>query len=153
MTTSQEASQDPCTTWRRAEHIAWRPMGEETVLVDLRTKAFYGLDSLAGHLWHLLDGRSSSVDLAARVEKVAGDQKGRAEAIEDLLNKLEEREIVVTSAPTGPVPVVPVPELPVEACFPPKLVWEEALKAVAQPGGSCGFMPGQGDQCVGFPFQ
>jgi hypothetical protein len=128
-------------------------VGGETVLVDLRSKAFYGLDPLAGHLWHLLDGRSSSADLAARVAGCEGPSEGRSTAIEDLLRKLEERELVVTSAPTGPVPVVPVPELPVAASFPPELVWEEALKVVAQAGQSCGFMPGQGDQCVAFPFQ
>ncbi len=153
MSASPETTAPPTGAWRRAEHVAWRAVAGETVLVDLRSKAFYGLDPLAGYLWHLLDGRRTADDLVLCASEAGGDVERRSASISEFLVVLAARDLVAAGPSETEVEPIPLPEFPAESEFPPRLVWEEGLEAVAQPGRSCGFMPGQGDQCVGFPFQ
>ncbi len=41
---------------RRAAHVAWRRVGDETVIIHLRNKRIYVLNSSGGFFWHGLDG-------------------------------------------------------------------------------------------------
>ena len=40
--------------FRRASHVAWRTIGSETVVLDLKGKRAFGLNEPGGALWHAL---------------------------------------------------------------------------------------------------
>lgn len=42
-------------TYRRSGHLAWRQVGDEMVVVDLRDRRIHGLNLLGGRLWELLE--------------------------------------------------------------------------------------------------
>lgn len=45
----------------RSQHFVGDAIGEDTILIDTRTGAYYSLTKAAGALWHLLEGGPSAV--------------------------------------------------------------------------------------------
>ncbi len=48
---------------RRAAHVAWRRVGDETVLIHLKTKRIYVLNPSGGFFWHHLDGARATGEI------------------------------------------------------------------------------------------
>lgn len=137
--------------WRRASHTAWRSLGEETVVLDLRSKHFYGLNAMGGFLWHHLQGALDEVDLAGRLEEA--DHGLSLEAIHDFLEELRGLDLVEPAGEKNPddedKPVTPPLPLGPEA-EPPRILWSEEIRAIGQ---SCAFVSGQSALCNQTPFQ
>ena len=49
---------------QHSDHVAWRAIGGETVLVDLRTNTMLGLNTTGGVLWQALSHPTAAADLA-----------------------------------------------------------------------------------------
>jgi hypothetical protein len=49
--------------FRRADHVAWRVVAGETVLIDLRRNVIYGLGVAAGTLWRRLERTATTEQL------------------------------------------------------------------------------------------
>ena len=54
----------PLSRLRRVEGVAWRVIGEEAVLVNVRSDEVMHLNSAASFLWSSLDGRASLEEIA-----------------------------------------------------------------------------------------
>ena len=115
----------------RAEGLAWRKLGEETIVINLRKRMMYGLNAEAGKLWEALDpGLDLEAGDAAKNESIAA-------FISDLVVEgLASGDLTVSgensSADSGP-----------------KLLWKEEVQQFA---GGCAFQSGQGEPCDSAAF-
>jgi len=122
--------------WRPGRHVAWRRIGEETVVIDLQGRRMYGLDAAGGAVWHRL---------AAGVAPLDGETTA---AVTEFLADLAGRGLVeegYAEPASGPRPI-PAPA-PVAAR--PTIVWQEEIRAF---GASCAFVPGLNALCDAQPF-
>ncbi len=133
-------------TYRRAEHTAWRDLGDETVVVDLTAQRMIGLNPTAGTLWQALDGTRS-------LERLAEDLSlpGLAE-LERFCAELEELGLLEAGAPASgeetavaPLPAAAERQPPTA----PAVLWQEPIQ---QAGASCAFFPTQSPLCNQAPF-
>jgi hypothetical protein len=64
---------DPIDPARRAtvpERVLVRVLGEESVLLNLESESYFGLDAVGTHMWNVI---SSAPNLAAALEELAGE--------------------------------------------------------------------------------
>ncbi len=121
--------------FRRASHVAWRRIGSETIVLDLKGKRAFGLNEPAGALWHALAELADGVGATAPNDPDAGAflaqlvSFGLAEAVSD----------GVRSA------TVPLPG-PGEG--PPRITWSGDIPSFGQ---SCARVPGQSGICESHP--
>jgi hypothetical protein len=47
--------------YRRVDHVAWRRIGRETVVLDLKNKRVYAFNEAGGDVWHTLAPEGSAV--------------------------------------------------------------------------------------------
>ena len=133
---------------RRATHVAWRRVGDETVLIHLKSKQIYVLNPSGGYFWHLLDGRDDAPAMLAGLESetsVPADARG---AVDRFIAKLAEADLVERAGPVdvaekNDAPVYPLPEF-----VAPELVWQEELRNFGQ---SCARDPGMNAICDASP--
>ncbi|MFA6028554.1 MAG: PqqD family protein [Elusimicrobiota bacterium] len=52
------------TLWAPAEHVAWRKVREETVLLDVETSEYFSLNPTASRVWELLTERRPAEEIA-----------------------------------------------------------------------------------------
>jgi hypothetical protein len=130
---------------RRASHVAWRRVGDETVLIHLRNKRIYVLNPSGGFFWHGLDGTRGAKELLESLESpLPDDAPGR---VESFLRELQESGLVdAEGSPDGTS--ASLPEFPLSAFVPPELVWQQELRNF---GLSCAFMSGAGEPCDSAP--
>ena len=143
------ACQPPCFVYnrghiemmyRRADHTAWRNLGDETVLVDLAANEMYGLNPTAGYVWQALEGSVDLNELAARLENVTCEQ------LKSFCSELFGLGLLVEADPVSDeAESVPVPE----ESEPPALLWRESIRQAA---ATCAFLPAQNPLCVQAPF-
>ncbi len=114
---------------RRASHVAWRAVGEETILVDLRNNRIFGLNSSGGAVWAELDETGATgLDLDGRA----------AESVRAFLAELVAAGLVgKTSDPRVSDTAAKVPALPESP--PPAVAWQEKLESFA---GACALLGG-----------
>ncbi|MEM8962599.1 MAG: PqqD family protein [Acidobacteriota bacterium] len=128
---------------RRGTHTAWRQIGDDTVVLDLRGKRMFGLNASAGAIWHALDN-VESIDALA---DVFGDlDRSAIEAFVDQLGEhglLAEGPVAVQDDLPFSEPVAPLVDL-----TPPAIIWSEAIPKVA---ATCAFLPGESDLCNQVP--
>ena len=132
--------------WMRAKHVAWRKVGEDTILIHLRRKKMFGLNETGGFLWHLLDGSRSSADLR-ELTGTKNSEPHLEDTIQSFLRQLEGLDLVeVADEVLGPSPLPPRPKAGSGA---PEILWQEELLKTAQSG--CLFLPSQGGVCNAAP--
>ena len=126
----------------RAEHLAWRKVGDETVVLDLRHKQMYALNPTASFFWHALDGTLSSIDLLrlSGADEVQGMKSGLDRFFEELLDLG-----LVKNGPRSDVRKSGVIPDPPEEISLPEIVWREEMRVAV--GISCSFFPGQAGLC------
>ena len=129
---------------RRAAHVAWRRVGDETVLIHLRDKKIYVLNPSGGYFWHNLEGTRGADDILGRLslpEALPETAKNNLEAFLDALSSADLLDL--ESVPPGVEPA-PAPDYPFPGFIPPAVVWQEELRNF---GVSCVFISGQSDAC------
>lgn len=132
---------------RRADHIAWRQIDDELILVDLAAKEMFGLDEAAALLWRAFEGPQ---DVAALLASVVEASHGAvdAESLERFVQQLVDAHLLVVSE--GPAPVADASKpLGLALSAPPQVLWREAVRQAA---GTCAFLPGSGPLCNQAPF-
>jgi hypothetical protein len=135
---------------RRANHVAWRRVGEETVLVHLKDKKIYVLNSSGGFFWHRLDGQLGARDLLATLAVDEPIPDNAPSHLESFLADLEAADLVVTGdRPNDTFPKnATSPDYPLPGFVPPELVWQEEIRNF---GASCAFLPAGGPPCDSAP--
>lgn len=82
-----------------AKHVAWRRVGRQVVLLDLRASSYYSLNETAGDVWALI-GRGLSEESIA--EELADAYRQRLPRVKKevsaLLQRLKEEKLVVAGA-------------------------------------------------------
>ena len=129
---------------RRAAHVAWRRVGDETVLIHLRNKRIYVLNSSGGFFWHGLDGARGTKEFLQGLEAPPEDASTR---IDSFLKKLRDSDLVEAEGPQEE-PLAALPAFPLSAFVPPELVWEQELRNF---GLSCAFVSGSSGACDAVP--
>jgi hypothetical protein len=107
--------------YQRIKDVAWRRVGEETVIVHLGRRRMLGVNEAGGAVWEAL-AKGASV-LAGEAASFLAELE--AEGVVERL--AEEGGAAVAVSPGGT----------------PRVVWREEL----QQFGGCSFLPGQGDLC------
>ena len=134
---------------RRAAHVAWRRVGDETVLIHLKTKKIYVLNPSGGFFWHSLDGERGAremLDGLATNKPIPETARGD---VDGFLGQLESADLVeASSSPDDqPSPKEPNP-YPLASFSPPEMVWQEQLRNFGQ---SCARDPGEMPTCDAAP--
>ena len=109
--------------YQRVKNVAWRRIGEETILVNLPRRRMLAVNGAGGAVWDAL---------AAGASVAAGDAA-------DFLTDLEAEGVVEQVAAEEAGDPVPPP-----AGGAPRVVWREHLNHL---GGGCTFYPAEGDPC------
>jgi hypothetical protein len=135
---------------RRAAHIAWRRVGDETVLIHLKTKKIYVLNPSGGFFWHSLDGERASrefLDGLSLEEPLPGDA---AKQLDVFFDQLESADLVETTHPSSDaLPKGPKGNgYPLPGFVPPEMVWQEQLRNF---GLSCANLPAESNPCDAAP--
>jgi len=58
--------------WKRLDELLWEALGEETLVVSLRSGKRWSLNATAAAIWKLCDGSRNGEDIARALAK-AGD--------------------------------------------------------------------------------
>lgn len=133
---------------RRASHVAWRRVGDETVVIHLKTKRIYVLNSSGGYFWHNLDGTRGRDEILDRLELDAPLPETAANELDGFLEKLVEANLVDTNESPGPDTSSDANKYPLPHFVPPELVWQEQLRNFGQ---SCQTNPGEMAACDAVP--
>ena len=125
--------------FRRAAHVAWRKIGAETVVLDLKEKRAYGLNEPGGILWQALAERSEGdhpADAFMPSEPQAAAFLGELASLG-----------LVEALPNG----TSVSATPLPAGFQgsPEVTWSDEIRAFG--GSICAKIPGQSTSCDTFP--
>lgn len=134
---------------RRASHVAWRRIGDETVLIHLPRKRIYVLNPSGGFFWHGLDGARDGVELASALEFPVDDEVRTS--LEQFLVRLQEADLVETEddgSTTASADAGSETAYPFDHFVPPELVWQEELRNF---GASCAFVSGASAACDTVP--
>lgn len=134
---------------RRAAHVAWRRVGDETVLIHLKTKKIFVLNPSAGFFWHSLDGARGTREMLDGLERVPLELPGDAtQTLDGFLEKLESADLVEAASTSSPEPSKKAGGYPLPSFVPPEMVWQEQLKNFGQ---SCARDPGEMPTCDAAP--
>jgi Coenzyme PQQ synthesis protein D (PqqD) len=143
---------------RRAAHVAWRRVGDETVLIHLREKKMYVLNPSGGFFWHRLDGTGSVAEMLDGVSVEEPLPEGAASGLEAFLERLRAADLVAdpVANPSGDgsphepesASATPRPEYPFPKFVPPELIWQEEVRNFGQ---SCAFISGASPACDSVP--
>lgn len=140
---------------RRAAHVAWRRVGDETVLIHLQRKRIYVLNPSGGFFWHRLDGTRDGSKLVAELALDEAPPEDAGRALEEFLELLRSADLVEPpeidesdESDETPVTSSNTPEYPFGSFVPPELVWQEDIRNFGQ---SCAFMSGASPACDTIP--
>jgi hypothetical protein len=132
---------------RRAAHVAWRRVGDETVLIHLRNKKIYVLNPSGGFFWHGLDGDRESAELLSSVSLESPLPENAPESVDAFFRDLKEADLVEIGSERSERGGS-VPAFPLAAFAPPELVWQQELRNFGQ---SCAFISGSSEACNSVP--
>jgi len=132
---------------RRAAHVAWRRVGEETVLIHLRNKKIFVLNPSGGFFWHGLDGARGTEEFLKSLTLDDPLPDGASGRLEAFLEDLREADLVAAEG-SPDEETRSLPEYPLQAFVPPELVWQQELRNFGQ---SCAFIAGSGPTCDAVP--
>jgi len=128
---------------RRERSVAWRTIGDETVVVHLANKMMYGLNEPGGRVWEALAEPIAIEDLERLIPAAAEDDGRARAALRAFVAELEGEGLVVCE-PHPPAPAA-APER--GAAF-PAVTWREEIRKFA---GGCGLLTGQSGLCATAP--
>jgi len=116
---------------RVAGHVAWREIGGETFVVDLKSKRMFGFNPVGARVWQaVVDGEgprhAEQADVAAFLDELS--ELGLVEG--------HEPSSELTASPPGFVP--------------PRVEWREELRSF---GFSCALLEGQSPVCDQIPVE
>jgi len=132
---------------RRAAHVAWRRVGDETVLIHLRNKKIFVLNPSGGFFWHGLDGARGTHEFLESLPLDDSPPESASTGIEAFLQHLRDADLVdAEGAPDEGLSSLP--EYPLPTFVPPELVWQQELRNFGQ---SCAFIAGASDPCNAIP--
>ena len=132
---------------RRAAHVAWRRVGDETVLIHLRNKKIFVLNPSGGFFWHGLDGARGTEEFLKGLTLEDPLPDGASGRLEAFLQDLREADLVDAEGPPDEAPAS-LSEFPLPTFVPPELVWQQELRNFGQ---SCAFVAGSSDPCNAIP--
>ena len=139
---------------RRAAHVAWRQVGDETVVLDLNDGHIYGLDKVGGFFWHALNGCRSTTELLRLAKRPVLEES--LHALQRFLDELVELGLLqpTTEPISEPERLLPPPDsdAPDNTTVLPRIIWREPLKPLKQQQFSCAFISGQSPLCNQVPF-
>ena len=135
MTDSESAKTS--ARFRRANHVAWRRIGSETVVLDLKGKRAFGLNEPGGMVWQAI------ADLPDGVSGVVATSEPEAQAF---LAELAGLGLVEAMPEETPASVATPAVALVDS---PKVAWSDEIRSFG--AGTCGFVPGGGGTCRGNP--
>ena len=136
---------------RRAGHVAWRRVGDETVLIHLKKKRIYVLNPSGGFFWHQLDGSRDESALLGALALETSERGDAANRVASFLEHLREADLVETSThekSAASTPGVPSADYPFDQFVPPELIWQEEIRNF---GASCAFVSGASGACDQIP--
>lgn len=136
----REPQQASSLVYERANHVAWRCLGEETIVVDLRANTIVALNASGGLIWAAL---SEPLALENLVELTASE----AGAVEFFLVDMVRRGLLAPVAGRGVAASAP-PGVGAGS-GPPAVIWTEKLHSFA--AASCAQLPDQSDICNQVP--
>lgn len=131
---------------RRAAHVAWRRVGDETVLIHLRKKRMYVLNPSGGFFWQTLDGAHDAEQMLSDLALDAPLPDDASDEVEAFIQRLRDAELVEDGSATRPArdegkepDALP---FPAKTFVPPAMIWQEEIRNFGQ---SCGFQQGGPD--------
>jgi DNA-binding transcriptional MocR family regulator len=135
--------------YRRNSNTAWRKIAEETIVVHLDAKEFFGLNDSAAEIWNALDGTTDPKSLADQL-------KFNHDGVVAFCKELEEQGLVegiegdaAPSADAFESNEPPSADRIFEGVDPPRILWREKIQQVA---ASCAFLAGQNPLCNQVPI-
>lgn len=79
----------------RREDVIWRRMGDESVLLSVKSENYYSLDEVGTRIWELLDGQSTAREIAIKISEEYDVLPEEAEAdIAALIQELRQQELL-----------------------------------------------------------
>ena len=133
---------------RRAAHVAWRRVGDETVLIHLRSKKIYVLNASGGFFWHGLDGARGAEQFLSGISSSEPLPHGASERIDAFFQELRNADLVESEGDAPAERPSSLPDFPLPAFAPPELVWQQELRNFGQ---SCAFISGSSAACDAVP--
>jgi hypothetical protein len=131
--------------FRRADHVAWRKIGDETVLIHLKEQRMFVLNPSGGFLWHALDGARHAKDFLLLFSDLGPPPGPEATQVDGFLVELEGHGLL-QQGPSGEAAAAQESAEGSEMPWaPPQVVWQEPIQNFKQ--FSCGFLPGQSGPC------
>lgn len=124
--------------YARGQHVAWREVGPETVVIHLATKRVFGLNATGGRVWQALEAEGTPEGLALR----AGAGLS-ADDVEAFLCELA-AEGLLGPRPGEAAPPAPLPARLAGDAVPPRILWRDQVTAFV---GECTFNEGGGEGC------
>lgn len=84
--------------WRPHPDVVGRELGDEMILVQLRTNQIYELNRTGARIWALLNENLSEAEIESRLlDEFSGDQQQIAAEIRELFSRLSQEALVVRS--------------------------------------------------------
>jgi hypothetical protein len=79
----------------RGDDLSWRQIGDEIIVLDLRSNAYLSINRSGTALWAMLVDGSTPTTMAARLESEFGVEGGRARAdVEAFVAMLNDRGLL-----------------------------------------------------------
>jgi hypothetical protein len=79
-------------------HAMSRTIGEETVILDLESGTYFGLDPVGAQMWHLLEQGKSFIEVRDAVFDEYEVERDRLEAdLLALIGELAERKLIIVN--------------------------------------------------------
>ena len=84
------------TLFKRAEHLAWRNLGEHTIVIDSRVnKEVHHLNEVGTFLWNLCDGTNSLDHIKSKlIEEYEIDSSTANSDVEQFLSELKNKSLL-----------------------------------------------------------
>ncbi|OGR60171.1 MAG: hypothetical protein A2X36_12105 [Elusimicrobia bacterium GWA2_69_24] len=83
------------TTWKHSEHVAWRKVAGEAVILDVDTAVYYSLNGVGLRIWELLGERKPEAEILDAITSEYDAPRQRiAEDLERLLRRLKKEGII-----------------------------------------------------------
>ncbi len=132
---------------RRASHVAWRRIGDETILIHLKTKCLFVLNPSGGFFWHRLDGARGTAEILDSTA-IAELPASAVDELDRFWEKLADAELIETGVPSDSTANGDDRAYPLSSFVPPELIWQEELRNFGQ---SCANMSADGPVCDAAP--
>ena len=95
MTNMKKGSAKPCV-FKVSPEISWRQVGDEAVILNTRTSAYYSLNHVALRIWELLSSGTSTENIVADLLREYNITEAVARKdVADLLKSLKEEKIII----------------------------------------------------------